>query len=103
MMLLWKNGPIPERLLSDKTFAWRVREAVTSEIMSDAPSQGDVDGIFLRYNESSPEERDAMDAAFVWMTGYTLRTLAARTVVGEGGDYTKEIGKWDRPKRGRSP
>ena len=50
--------------------------------------------LFNRYNTSGPSERDAIDAVFVWMTGYTLATICAMVVTPNGKDYERTIEKW---------
>jgi GrpB-like predicted nucleotidyltransferase (UPF0157 family) len=95
-MPTFDNGPIPEKLLEDGDFPWRVRTEAMAQMMSDEPSQSDMRRVFVDYLKASPAERDAMNAAFVWMTGYTLQSLAARAEAGSRGDWTRVVSRWNR-------
>jgi hypothetical protein len=72
---LWKSKPLPEDALEDGALARRIRERAEALNATDDATDKDLLYLFSRYN-SSPEERDAIDAAFVWFTGYTLSTIA---------------------------
>jgi hypothetical protein len=50
--------------------------------------------IFRRYNSGSAAERDAIDAAFVWMTGYTLATISAMVATPDGVDFEETLEEW---------
>ncbi|HEY3226817.1 MAG TPA: hypothetical protein VGK61_07485, partial [Planctomycetota bacterium] len=62
----------------------------------DAPSTGDTAMIFRRYNSATPGERDAIDAAFIWMTGYTLASITAMVATPEGADFEETLEEWRR-------
>ena len=78
---LWNSPPIADRLLNDQ-FIETFREKAISLVIDDAPSSNDLRYIFRRYNAASPQERDAIDAAFVWFTGFTVGSIA-KQVTGE--------------------
>jgi hypothetical protein len=72
---LWKSKPLPKSALEDGALARRIRVQAEALNATDDVSDKDLLYLFSRYN-SSPQERDAIDAAFVWFTGYTLATIA---------------------------
>jgi hypothetical protein len=72
---LWKSKPLPKHALEDGALARRIRERAEALNATDDATDKDLLYLFSRYN-SSPQERDAIDAAFVWFTGYTLSTIA---------------------------
>ena len=65
-----------------------------AQMLTDCPSPGDTRNLLIRYGSASPDEREAMDTSFVWLTGYTLESLAARAAAGEKGDYEDVVAKW---------
>ncbi len=96
--ILWRSPAIPESAFeSDDAL-----EAVTAKVVelqfSDTPSPSDLRSIFYRYNESTAGERDAIDAAFVWMTGYTLATMAAMAT-SKNGDHEGVLKLWRKTAR----
>lgn len=93
--LLWNSPAIPESAFESDDALDAVTERVLELHLSDMPSSNDRRAIFHRYNEATPEEREAIDAAFVWLTGYTLATIAAMAVSGSG-DYEKVLAEWRR-------
>lgn len=93
---LWESPRIPDEVVDDDDLLWGIRAKVDLLAAEDEPSAGDMSALFRRYNSSAPEERDAIDAAFVWMTGYTLATICAMVVTPDGNDYEKTLEKWRR-------
>jgi len=98
---LWKSPKIPEEVVEDEDLLWDIRAKVDELSADDTPSSGDTANIFHRYNSGSPAERDAIDAAFVWMTGYTLASIAAMVATPEGADFEQTLEEWRR-KAGHS-
>jgi hypothetical protein len=90
--VLWKSPAIPERAFESDKAMQAVVDKVSELQLTDTPSSSDLRSIFYRYNESSEAERDAIDAAFVWMTGYTLATIT----VSKDGDYGRVLERWRR-------
>lgn len=90
---LWNSPRIPSRLLHEE-FVIDVRTKVDELGAADEPSESDLLALFHRYNESTTEERDAIDAAFVWITGYTFATICAMVVTPGGKDYERTLDKW---------
>lgn len=81
--ILWNSPVIP---VDDDETLWSIRERVGQLFETDAPSRSDLRTVFDRYNGGSAAERDAIDAALVWLTGYTLATISAMVEVGPGGN-----------------
>jgi len=93
---LWKSPRIPDEVVEDDDMLWDIRARVDELAAEDAPSSGDTAKIFHRYNSGSPAERDAIDAAFVWMTGYSLASISAMVATPEGGDFEQTLEDWRR-------
>lgn len=74
--LLWKSTSIPKHLIQDEEWIWALHAKAIELSLTDVPSTHDLRYALHRYNESIPSQRDAMDSAFVWFTGYTLASLA---------------------------
>jgi len=94
--LIWRQTEIPASILEDEDLHWQVRAKVDDLSADDSPSSSDTAMIFRRYQAASPAERDAIDSAFVWMTGYTLASICAMVVTPEGKDFEKTLEKWRR-------
>ncbi|HKS17235.1 MAG TPA: hypothetical protein VJU16_07975 [Planctomycetota bacterium] len=92
--VLWKSPRIPDDLVDDDDILWDIRAKVDELASDDSPSTSDTAMIFRRYNSGSPAERDAIDAAFVWMTGYTLASICAMVATPKGKDYEHTLEKW---------
>lgn len=92
--ILWNSPRLPDSVADDDDIAWEVRTKVEELSAVDSPSSSDMAKIFHRYNSSSRAERDAIDAAFVWMTGYTLASICAMVVTPEGKDFERTLEKW---------
>jgi len=92
--VLWKSPKIPDDVIDDEETLWDIRSKVDELAADDAPSSSDTAMIFRRYNSGSPAERDAIDAAFVWMTGYTLASICAMVVTPRGKDFERTLDKW---------
>jgi len=97
--VLWKSPRIPDDLIDDDDILRDIRAKVDELAADDSPSTSDTAMIFRRYNSSSPAERDAIDAAFVWMTGYTLATICAMVASPEGIDFEETIEEWRKSAR----
>ena len=54
--------------------------------------------IFRRYQIASLAERDAMDAVFVWMTGYTLASICAMVVTPKGKAFERTLEEWRKAR-----
>ena len=76
---VWGSAPLAKSVVESDDLLWKIREEALECALTDTPSTNDLRYALLRYNESTPSERDAMDTVFVWFTGYTLRTLARRS------------------------
>ncbi len=98
--LLWNSPAIPADLLEDDEFSRKVRSKVDELASSDSPSSGDMDSLFQRYNAATPAERDAMDAAFVWLTGYAFASIAAMVTALDPAQYEDVLAIW-RDSRGK--
>ena len=94
--ILWNNPPIPDDLLDQEEFPLKVMEKAQELMFTDTPSSSDNNAIFSRYNASTAHERDAIDAAFVWFTGYTLASIAAMIEADDSSDYEGVLQKWRR-------
>ena len=94
--ILWKSPRIPDEVIEDDTTLWDIRAKVDELVGDDSPSTSDTAAIFHRYNSSTPAERDAIDAAFVWMTGYTLASICAMVATPKGGDFELTLEDWRR-------
>lgn len=92
--VLWNSPSIPTAVLNDEDLPWQVRSKVEELSMEDSPSSSDMASLFLRYNDSSAAERDAIDAAFVWLTGYTFASICAMAVTPEGKEFEETLEKW---------
>lgn len=92
--VLWSSPRIPDEVTADDDFLWEVRAKVDELSGDDSPSSSDTAKIFHRYNDASAPERDAIDAAFVWMTGYTLASICAMVVTPNGKDFERTLEKW---------
>ena len=95
--LLWNSPAIPESAFEDDDALDALTERVLELHLSDMPSSNDRRAIFHRYNEGTPQEREAIDAALVWLTGYTLATIAAMAVSADG-DHERVLAEWRRGK-----
>jgi len=93
---IWNSPALPAKIVDDDILHWNVLSKVNELASSDEPSSGDMRRIFERYNESTPAERDAIDAAFVWLTGYTFATIVAMTVAKPGESHEKILKRWRR-------
>jgi hypothetical protein len=93
---LWKNPAIPENILAKKDFMDDFMTQLDVQRSTDSPSSSDLMSIFDKYNRSTPVERDAIDAAFVWFSGYSLASLAAMAVSKDPSKYYKVITKWQK-------
>lgn len=93
---LWKSPGIPDEVVKNDDLLWDIRTKVDELAADDAPSTGDTAMIFRRYNSATPGERDAIDAAFIWMTGYTLASIAAMVATPKGGDFEETLEGWRR-------
>jgi len=96
--ILWNSPPIPDDLLDQEEFPLKVMEKAQELMSTDAPSSSDLDAIFARYNASTARERDAIDAAFVWFTGYTLASIAAMVEAADPSEYEDVLDEWRRKK-----
>ncbi len=96
--ILWKSPRIPDEVVNDEDMLWDIRAKVDELAAEDNPSTGDTAAIFNRYNSARPAERDAIDAAFVWMTGYTLATICAMVVTPEGDDFEETLEEWRKAR-----
>ena len=96
--ILWNSPPIPDDLLEQEEFALKVMEKAQELMSTDTPSSSDLDAIFARYNASTAHERDAIDAAFVWFTGYTLASIAAMVEAADPSEYEDVLDEWRRKK-----
>src|SRR5687767_15045926 len=92
--VLWNSPSVPDLLIDGDFLPWDVRTKVDQLSAEDEPSNNDVTSLLRRYNSSSPSERDAIDAAFVWLTGYTFATICAMVVTPNGKDYERTLEKW---------
>lgn len=93
---LWKSPRIPSEVVGDDDLLWEIRAKVDELAADDAPSTSDTAMIFRRYNDATPAERDAIDATFVWMTGYTLASITAMVATPDGDDFEETLEKWRR-------
>jgi hypothetical protein len=92
--ILWRSPQIPLSVLEKDDFPWLVRSKVDELAADDEPSSNDIATAFNRYNFATSAEREAIDAAFVWMTGYTFATICAMVVTPNGKDYEQTLEKW---------
>jgi hypothetical protein len=98
--VLWKSPALPAELLDDEQLHWDVQSRVLSLTLTDHPSASDMRALFVRYNESTAPERDAIDAAFVWMCGYSFASIVAMVVAQRGEAYEDVLKRWKRlPQR----
>jgi hypothetical protein len=91
---LWKSPRIPDDVVEDDDLLWDIRAKVDELAADDSPSTSDTAMIFRRYNSGSAAERDAIDAAFVWMTGYTLAAISAMVATPDGVDFEETLEEW---------
>ncbi len=91
---LWRSPRIPDDVVEDDDLLWDIRAKVDELASDDSPSTSDTAMIFRRYNSGSAAERDAIDAAFVWMTGYTLATISAMVATPDGEDFEETLEEW---------
>lgn len=82
--LVYKSPPIPSEVYEDEEFMLSFTTHLRQLHEADSPSPGDQRRIFEVYEEATPRERQAIDYAFTWLTGYTLATLAAQVQVSRG-------------------
>jgi hypothetical protein len=94
--LLWNSPALPESVMNDNEMHWEIRAKVDDLSAEDSPSSNDVSTLFHRYNASTPAERDAIDAAFVWMTGYTMATICAMVATPGEEDFEETLEEWRR-------
>ena len=94
--ILWHSPAIPNDLLDQEDFPLKVMEKAQELLSTDSPSSSDIATIFGRYNASTAHERDAIDAAFVWFTGYTLASIAAMIEADDPSEYEGVLQKWRR-------
>lgn len=92
--ILWKSPPIPGRVLKREDFMEKFLAQLDVQRSTDSPSSSDLWSIFIRYNRSTAAERDAIDAAFVWFSGYSLASLAAMAVSKDPSKYDDLLMKW---------
>lgn len=92
--ILWHSPPIPNDLLDQEDFPLKVLEKAQELMSTDTPSSSDLDSIFVRYKASTARERDAIDAAFVWFTGYTLASIAAMVEADDPSEYETVLQEW---------
>ena len=78
--LLWKSPLIPAVFLEDEDLLQALRAEAGTLAAGDDPSRSDLAFLIAEYNDAPPEVRDGMDAAIVWMTGYTLHTISRRVL-----------------------
>jgi len=93
---LWKSPKIPDEVVENDDLLWDIRAKVDELAADDSPSTSDTAMIFRRYNSSGPAERDAIDSAFVWMTGYSLATICAMVATPDGVDFEETLVEWRR-------
>jgi hypothetical protein len=98
-MLLWKNPAIPEGIFEKDGFMENFLTQLDEQHSTDSPSSSDLLSIFHKYNRTSPCERDAIDAAFVWFSGYSLATLAAMAAAEDPSDYHDLLSKWRKQEK----
>lgn len=99
--ILWHSPPIPDDLRDQEEFPVKVMEKAQELMSTDAPSSSDLDAIFARYNASTARERDAIDAAFVWFTGYALASIAAMVEADDPSEYETVLEEWRKRSSGR--
>lgn len=88
---VWTNFELPSGLAEDENFLITLKSRVISEASEDAPSHGDLAAIIHKYNAASEDERETMNDVFVWMTGYSLPSLASRAYLeGKGLELNDE-------------
>lgn len=92
--IIWNSPRLPDDLLEDEGFPWRFLEKAGELSATDTPSTNDVACIFDRYNASTVHERDAIDSAFVWWTGYTLATIAAMVEAEDPAKVEELLALW---------
>jgi hypothetical protein len=96
--VLWNSPPIPSEVFEHDDSPWQVRLKVDELSIEDSPSRSDIASLFHLYNDATARERDAIDAAFVWMTGYTFASICAMAVTPKGKDFEATLEKWRKPK-----
>jgi hypothetical protein len=74
---VWPNFKLPANLARNEEFLINLKSEVISQASDDSPSSGDLAAIIGKYNSATEDGREAMNDAFVWMTGYSLPSLAA--------------------------
>lgn len=78
-LILNPNFQIPAELSKDPDFVAGFRSKFFEEADNDIPD--DIGVIIDRYNAASEVGREAMNEVFIWATGYSLPTIAARAVL----------------------
>jgi hypothetical protein len=89
---IWPNFKLPADLAENEEFLINLKGEVVSQASSDAPSGGDLAAIIGKYNAASENEREAMNDVLVWMTGYSLPSLAVRAFLSLSSSWLAPTG-----------
>lgn len=89
---IWPNFPLPKDLLDDENFLIDFKAGFNHLARSDDGSIKEMRRLIEVYNEASEGCREAMNEVFVWATGYSFPSLAARAALQEepAGDRDEE-------------
>jgi len=102
-MTSYSSPPIPPDVISKEGFQDRLLEMVVCTVIGEPSGPSDTLRVLDAYNAGSAQVRDAMDEVLVWLTGYTLASLAALVhAQHEGlaaGDYADLIDAWRKKAR----
>lgn len=85
---VWPNFKLPADLAKSEEFLITLKSEVVAQASDDQPSGGDLARIIDSYNAATEDGREAMNEVFVWMTGYTLPSLAARAFLSQHPEWS---------------
>ena len=89
---VWPNFKLPADLARNEGFLINLKSEVVSQASGDSPSGRDLAAIVGKYNAATEDEREAMNDVFVWMTGYSLPSLAARAFLSLSSSWLSPTG-----------
>ena len=99
--LIWDNDfRIPASVVEREDLGYEVLGAIATAMSDDSPSSSDAARMLDTYNDATPEERDAMNTVFVWLTGWQFPRLVAMASEGMSAEDAEAIvAQWKKKKK----
>jgi len=97
------SPPIPPEVISTEGFQDRLLELVVCTVIREPSGPSETLRVLQAYNTGPAQVRDAMDQVLVWLSGYTLASIAALVHAQQAGlsarDYADLVDAWRKSAR----